>query len=469
MQAIHDNSRHMNIVVATYLSAADRQAPNISNPENIDIHKIAFIPEGIKVNQKNPSWNYQVVGNYFKDSLLNKLYIAFNPLLYCDSNTLFIWIDEAAGSITISKKIIASLMSGKILSSDYKIENLDKYISSSVEANEEWPGSYSMLLSNYNQVLEETIQLYTKNVLGINLNNYFHRRLTKKCWEIIGKYTRNTSLALSIAIKELSLEDRIYSVNLIEEKHQHHINDLIEGDFKFNEARDSSNNPIFNYENLNDNYPSLIFINEAVDEGLVDTWCGLNACASKHSSNVEGNYFHTHNMKPYSNMPPDPRRAFKRKLFHEITNNSKLMIEIGFNAGHSASIALNNGTSVIAADICKHAYTIPCFEYLSEKYPGKIMLYEGDSRNTLKAIEKDLINNVDLIHIDGGHGLQSATSDIEWAIHNLNRGSTILIDDFYGNNINLAARKYVLEGKIIDISKEITKTTYTEVGVFRLA
>ncbi len=110
------------------------------------------------------------------------------------------------------------------------------------------------------------------------------------------------------------------------------------------------------------------------------------------------------------------------------------MLEVGFNAGHSASIvcyaweyraayfpdAAGTLHRYAGFDLCEHGYTRPCFDVLQDEYSGgnagelwvDFRLVPGDSRETLKTMSTQIFEKYDLIHVDGGHSAAICREDI---------------------------------------------------------
>jgi predicted O-methyltransferase YrrM len=110
-------------------------------------------------------------------------------------------------------------------------------------------------------------------------------------------------------------------------------------------------------------------------------------------------------------------------------------LEVGFNAGCSASIMLfsNPDLRLTCVDIGAHAYTHRCAGFLSTEFgKDRLLVIIGDSRAVLpKLVEEQ--QKFDLIHIDGGHGLDAARSDLDRAAHLLSPGGTLVFDDTHEN------------------------------------
>lgn len=79
----------------------------------------------------------------------------------------------------------------------------------------------------------------------------------------------------------------------------------------------------------------------------------------------------------------------------------KNVLEIGFNAGHSADHILSQREDVklMSVDINKHSYVKSCSEFISQKYLNRFKIKIGDSKRVLPKIRQ----RFDFIFIDGGH------------------------------------------------------------------
>jgi hypothetical protein len=158
----------------------------------------------------------------------------------------------------------------------------------------------------------------------------------------------------------------------------------------------------------------------------------LNEIVSGIAEPLEGNlcYFHCQQDSKYS--PPDPRRGERRETFLRALAGRSRLLEIGFNAGHSALLALtHSNASVTSIDNCCHAYTEPAAAHLRDAFPGRLRFFPLDSRR-IPAMSRELgLGTHDMIHIDGGHGPDVFASDIATAITFSKPGTLVLVDDLY--------------------------------------
>jgi hypothetical protein len=125
---------------------------------------------------------------------------------------------------------------------------------------------------------------------------------------------------------------------------------------------------------------------------------------------IEGNLY-THHLR-YEVYPPAETR---RTNLSVLSRNSKNILEIGFNAGHSCLVFLlsNPSSKIYLFDVCTHLYAVPCFEYLQSVFgKDRLELIQGYSEQTIPEFRQRKIP-IDLYHIDGAHDTVSVSTDID--------------------------------------------------------
>lgn len=108
------------------------------------------------------------------------------------------------------------------------------------------------------------------------------------------------------------------------------------------------------------------------------------------------------------------------------------VMEIGFNAGHSAEIFLKNNPTLnlTSFDLGEHDYGVCAKEYIDMIYPNRHTLILGDSRDTIpKFIKEHPGRNFDVIFIDGGHIYDIANADIVNCQGLAHKDTVVIIDD----------------------------------------
>jgi predicted O-methyltransferase YrrM len=107
------------------------------------------------------------------------------------------------------------------------------------------------------------------------------------------------------------------------------------------------------------------------------------------------------------------------------------VMEIGFNAGHSAEVFLQNNTLRLTSfDLGSHDYVLTAKEYIDMTYPHRHVLILGDSRVTIpKYYNENKNNKFDVIFIDGGHDYSIASADVDNCLKLAHKDTIVIVDD----------------------------------------
>lgn len=158
----------------------------------------------------------------------------------------------------------------------------------------------------------------------------------------------------------------------------------------------------------------------------------LTEIARLTGDNLEGNCFTNH-----QTTVRNEGLLSKRINLLEVSRQGKRILELGFNAGHSALLFLlgcDPDALVEFMDVGLHPYVRPCFEYLSKISPVKKSLLIGDSLQVLPKIAlKDKQRDIyDVIHMDGGHADRFVVNDLILLYMLLKPGGYMIVDDAEG-------------------------------------
>ena len=116
-----------------------------------------------------------------------------------------------------------------------------------------------------------------------------------------------------------------------------------------------------------------------------------------------------------------------------LTNKPDIKVmEIGFNAGHSAEIFLqNNKTLTLTSfDIGQLGYVKHAKEYIDTIYPNRHELIIGNSVTAVPAYSlKNKNTKFDVIFIDGGHDYPIANADLNNCFSLAHKDTIVILDD----------------------------------------
>jgi len=177
-----------------------------------------------------------------------------------------------------------------------------------------------------------------------------------------------------------------------------------------------------------------------------DSFRELNRLATSTDELVEGSLFNDHLVR---HLPPEPvpHLRYRRRNFAKFISTGRDFLEVGFNAGHSALLALTVNPSLVytGIDIGKYEYTSRCYGFLKKEFGSRVNLHIGDSRDLLPRIAA---GEFDRFHIDGGHSPEVSHSDLANTIKLAEINSLILFDDATADHILSVINFYVLTGHL---------------------
>ena len=116
----------------------------------------------------------------------------------------------------------------------------------------------------------------------------------------------------------------------------------------------------------------------------------------------------------------------QQELLKYLIKGKESGLEIGFNAGDSSYLFLQQGCVLTSCDIFRHKYCYDACDFLRDKYNGKFFIIKGDSRITLPELDC----KYDLIYIDGNHSYPVVKQDLKNIIKLCHKYTLIIIDDY---------------------------------------
>lgn len=166
---------------------------------------------------------------------------------------------------------------------------------------------------------------------------------------------------------------------------------------------------------------------------------------------LEGNLFYHHHADDLRWIY-EPFRM-KRIYFSAFCLRHDFMVEIGFNAGHSALLALtaNPQLTYVAIDLFATQYSNLCFDYLKSVFKSRIIKVVGDSKHTVPDIlhtVPQLAHNYTTWVIDGGHDNDVVLTDLANVIQVAKTKECILVDDFDYQPVTVAVNTALLKDQV---------------------
>jgi hypothetical protein len=183
----------------------------------------------------------------------------------------------------------------------------------------------------------------------------------------------------------------------------------------------------------------------------------LNRIVLASGSMLEGNIFYpdgtvVKNPAVIRNNEIPPDRIHRRANVISAVQGRRIILEIGFNAGHSALLILEANPEIryIGIDIGRHAYTAPCASYLKASYGNRFDMHFGSSTDILpEFIANEACNDIDLVHVDGGHTEAVAFADLNYVIRMSRQPGLrryLIVDDTQMPPILAALSSFVSQG-----------------------
>jgi predicted O-methyltransferase YrrM len=147
------------------------------------------------------------------------------------------------------------------------------------------------------------------------------------------------------------------------------------------------------------------------------------------------NYFIKNNIKVTEGHVFDDQKMEIVKILNDAS--PKTIMEIGFNAGHSAELFLENSNAYVHSfDFGDHFHQYLKYgkQYINKNYPDRHTLILGDSTIRVPIFAQNNDIKFDIIFIDGGHSYEVAYADLMNCRKLANKNTIIIMDDIIQNN-----------------------------------
>jgi|GEM_PF-6035939 len=440
------------VYIYTAVLANYDELPSVAMVDD-EIQYVCFTDSAEDLNAAHP-WQIISIGSYFKDPKITIGFLKANSHLLFGFDSISLWVDANLRDLKVcAKQIIEMLVSNPIAASPHFIRT--RVLDEAMVVKE--------LGLEHPSVVERHVRMLASRGFpddhGLSANGMLARdhkdsrvrRSNDRWWEIISGGVRRDQLSFMFAVWEsglkwtrLDIDWRIPNSAYTLVPHKNPLNRNLPSDH----VATAVNGSLLDLpKSLPSNYPhEVCYWHESLLPEELQIIRDINSSLIHNAPNeeVEENYcyFQTANLTGLT--PMDPRRSWKREYLRRAIKGCRAGLEIGFNAGHSASIMLTSEPffQLISVDICSHKYTEPCSELVSQNFGQRFCFYKGKSAEILPRIDAELL---DFVHIDGGRDEASVTFDINWFCKSARDGCLLLINNAYEELI-----QHTYEAKISD-------------------
>jgi hypothetical protein len=409
-------------------------------------------------------WEIVHVEPYFEDNKVTNGFLKANAHLLFDSTGLVVWLDANLKDITLDTNTACALLDGRSIAT---LPHLDRSsIAEEMVAVSEYQLDHPARIARLEQYLTDSgfpdrAGLSATGLLIRDLGDPFVSEFNQVWWRCIASLSRRDQLSFDYALWECGLlaseipaDWRVPNVMFRLGSHAHEAErvrsiatDLLAQDSPAVLA--AAHRPA-----LPEEYPDIRVRSDEKWERRVSTILrDLNHVVVQSGELLEDNYCHFNGGTISRWTPPDPRRSWKRDFLRRAVSPARSVLEMGFNAGHSAAIILGHGDdrSLLAIDIGEHVYASGCADVISHAYPGRFEVRWGASANQLPLLQPTEVQSLDLVHLDGGRGAEVFNGDLAWFLDSVRLGCRLLVNDAFIPRIRERLLALCNEGILIEI------------------
>ncbi len=406
--------------------------------------------------QEGSPWQLVSVDRYWQDDKLTSGYIKTHPHLFAPPDAILVWVDANLDEIRIDSGRIRDLVRSSPIAtfphlirrtvSDEALEVVDNELDVGWRVQRHMHRLRSL-------GFRDDVGLSATMFVVRDLGDPRQRLFNQQWWKSILGGSRRDQLGFDAAgwitgvdVDHLDSDWREPNEWFVLREHSNPERRQI--DLTLDGHNTASHR--FNLVGLPDEFPEPPYYEEEWTTRDLRVNHALNAVVEHSGEPLEGNYCHMHHARVGPSTPPDPRRSWKREYLRRGIGGVRTFMEVGFNSGHSAAIALleNPELSLTVVDLASHSYTRGCAEVLADIFPGRIEFRFGDSRSVLQLSHGSRASDYDLVHIDGGHEPDVFRHDLDWWVSTSKPGSKLLVDDVYVSHIRRTLETQVVAARI---------------------
>ena len=172
--------------------------------------------------------------------------------------------------------------------------------------------------------------------------------------------------------------------------------------------------------------------------------------------------------EPYENNLLDINRACNILSISRL-KKAKSIIQIGLNSCISILVNLLASPDVMiyCLDDSKYSYTRKCFDYLDDKFPGRLKFLVGNSSNVLPSLKKENPElKFNIVSIDGSVDMASVNGDFFHSLGFVDFRDVLIYNHRGDKGLQFLWEGYVRDKHIKDVSSLFNKSDKQYIGMY---